>query len=271
VTQPENPAVIAPQWVLEPAGTPVPVVACLPHGGRDFPAELAGDLVVRPDALWADWLTRELYAFLPELGITTVTTALSRFVADVNRDPGSGHGAFWNTVVSAQQPNTGRPLYSRPLSPAEIGDRVALAHEPFHRALDGVIAGLLRVFPRLLLLDLHSFGRPHPGDVVLGDRHGLTARPQALALLAGALERQGFDVRLNQRLIGGWTVQRFAAHDRVDAIQVELSQRRYLDLKAPRTRPGPPPPGDFEATAARLREVLATGVVAPLLARYPPL
>jgi N-formylglutamate deformylase len=271
VTQSENTAVIAPQWVIEPAGTPVPVVACLPHGGRDFPADLAAELVIRPEALWADWLTRELYAFLPELGVTTVTTTLSRFVADVNRDPGSGHGAFWNTVVSAQQPNTGRPLYSRPLTAAEIGDRVALAHAPFHRALDGVLDGLLRVYPRLLLLDLHSFGRPHPGDVLLGDRRGLTARPEAVALLSGALARRGFDVRLNERLTGGWTVQRFAAHDRVDAIQVELSQRRYLDLKAPRTRPGPPPPGDFEATAALLRDVLATGVIAPLLARYPPL
>ena len=256
--------------MIEPAGAPVPVVACLPHGGRDFPAELAGDLVVRPDVLWADWLTRELYAFLPELGITTVTTTLSRFVADVNRDPGSGHGGFWTTVVSAKQPN-GRPLYRRELTPAEVGTRVRLAHEPFHRALDGVITGLLRHFPRLLLLDLHSFGRPQPGDVVLGDRHGRTARPQAVALLSGALARQGFDVRLNERLIGGWTVQRFAGHDRVDAIQVELSQRRYLNLTAPRSFPGPPPPGDFEATAALLREVLATGVVAPLLARHPPL
>ena len=118
--------------------------------------------------------------------------------------------------------------------------------------------------------DLHSFGRPHPGDVLLGDRRGLTARPEAVALLSGALAGRGFDVRLNERLTGGWTVQRFAAHDRVDAIQVELSQRRYLDLKA-RIRPGPPPPGDFEATAALLREVLAAGVIAPLRARYPPL
>jgi N-formylglutamate deformylase len=271
VTQPENSPVIAPQWVLEPAAAPVPVVACLPHGGRDFPAELAGDLVIRPDALQADWLTRELYAFLPELGITTVATTLSRFVADVNRDPASGHGGFWTTVVSAHQPNNGRPLYTRELTPAEISGRVALAHEPFHRELDSVITGLLQVFPRVLLLDLHSFGRPHPGDVVLGDRRGRTARPEAMALLSGALARHGFDVRLNERLIGGWTVERFAAHDRVDAIQVELSQRLYLDLRAPRARPGPPPAGDFAATGARLREVLAAGVLAPLLARYPPL
>jgi N-formylglutamate deformylase len=268
VTQPENPAVIAPQWVLEPAGDPVPVVACLPHGGRDFPAVLAGDLAVSPDELQADWLTRELYAFLPELGVTTVTTALSRFVADVNRDPASGHGAFWTTVVAAQQPNTGRPLYTRPLTPAEIGARVALAHEPFHRALDGVLERLLRRFPRLLLLDLHSFGRPHPGDVLLGDRRGLTAHPDTVALLSGALARQGFDVRLNERLTGGWTVQRFAGHDRVDAIQVELSQRRYLNRRG-HTPPGPPPTRDFEATTALLREALATGVIAPLLARHP--
>jgi N-formylglutamate deformylase len=269
VTQQEHPAATGPQWVLAPAGVPVPVVACVPHGGRDFPAELGGDLVCRPDSLWADWLTRELYAFLPELGITTVTTALSRFVADVNRDPASGHGGFWNTVVSAQQPN-GRPLYRRELTPAEIEARVRLAHEPFHRALDGVLADLLRVFPRLLLLDLHSFGRPHPGDVVLGDRHGLTARPEAVALVSEALAGQGFDVRLNQRLIGGWTVQRFAAHEQVDAIQVELSQRSYLNLRARQGQAGPPPAGEFAATAARLRAALATGVVAPLLARYPP-
>ena len=269
MTQQEHPALTIPQWVLAPAGSPAPVVACLPHGGRDFPAELGGDLVVRPDSLWADWLTRELYAFLPGVGITTVTTSLSRFVADVNRDPASGHGGFWNTVVSAKQPS-GRPLYRRPLTPAEIEDRIRLAHEPFHRALDDVITGLLEVYPRVLLLDLHSFGRPHPGDVVLGDRHGLTARPEAVGLVSGALARQGFDVRLNQRLIGGWTVQRFAGDDRVDAIQIELAQRSYLNLRARQGRPGPPPPGEFAATSARLREALAAGVVAPLLARYAP-
>jgi len=269
VTHQAHPALTRTQWVLAPAGSPAPVVACLPHGGRDFPAELGGDLVVRPDSLWADWLTRELYAFLPEVGITTVTTAFSRFVADVNRDPASGHGGFWNTVVSAKQPN-GRPLYRRELTPAEVAGRIRLAHEPFHQALDDVIAGLLQLFPRVLLLDLHSFGRPHPGDVVLGDRHGLTARPEAVGLVSGALAGQGFDVRLNQRLIGGWTVQRFTGDDRVDAIQVELAQRSYLNLRARQGRPGPPPPGEFAATSARLREVLAAGVATPLLAQYQP-
>jgi N-formylglutamate deformylase len=225
----------------------VAVAACLPHGGLDYPAELAGELAVSPDVLWSDWLTRELYAFLPELGITTVVTSFSRFVADVNRDPaGEQHGGFWTSVVAARMP-FGRSIYRRPLTAAEIGSRIRLAHEPFHRALDTVIERLLATFPRVLLLDLHSFGTGLDGDVILGDRNGATANPSAVQLVSAALAREGMDVRMNQRFSGGWTVRRFAGHARVDAVQVELNQRRYLDLDR-RSYPGTPPLGEFDAT-----------------------
>jgi len=235
----------------------VPVVACLPHGGLDYPAELAGALAVSPDILWSDWLTPELYGFLPELGITTVVTSFSRFVADVNRDPdGEQHGGFWTSVVAATMPR-GRAIYRRPLTPAEIAARVRLAHEPFHRALDSVIERLLAAFPRVLLLDLHSFGAGLDGDVILGDRNGATARPDAVRLVCAALAGAGMDVRMNQRFSGGWTVRRFARHDRIDAIQVELNQHRYLDLDWHRY-PGVPPRGQFDATQRTLRAALAT-------------
>jgi N-formylglutamate deformylase len=242
-------------WIVEPAGRAVPVIACLPHGGLAYPPELTSALAVRPDFLWSDWRTRELYEFLPELGITTVATGLSRFVADVNRDPGGEqHGGFWTSVVAARMPN-GRAIYCRPLTPGEIGHRIRLAHEPFHRALDQAIAGLLAAFPRVLLLDLHSFGAGLEGDVILGDRYGSTSSPAAVGLVAGALEAAGLDVRRNQRFAGGWTVRRFAGHDLVDAIQVELNQRRYLDLER-RRYPQAPPPGDFGGTQRQLRQVL---------------
>jgi N-formylglutamate amidohydrolase len=244
------------QWVIEPVGPAVPVVACLPHGGLDYPAELTTALAVSPDILWSDWLTRELYAFLPELGITTVTTAFSRFVADVNRDPaGDQHGGFWTSAVAARMPN-GRAVYARPLTASEIGHRVMIAHAPFHRGIDSVIERLLSRFPRVLLLDLHSFGAGLDGDVILGDRRGVTATPAAIALVTGALAAAGLDVRLNQRFTGGWTVRRFAGHDQVDAVQVELNQRRYLDLDR-RTYPGTPPVGAFDATQRLLRIALA--------------
>ena len=231
-------------------------MACLPHGGLDYPAELATALAVSPDILWSDWLTRELYAFLPELGITTVTTAFSRFVADVNRDPsGDQHGGFWTSTVAARMPN-GRAVYARPLTASEIGHRILIAHAPFHRGIDSAVGRLLTQFPRVLLLDLHSFGAGLDGDVILGDRRGVTARPAAVRLVTGALAGAGLDVRLNQRFTGGWTVRRFAGHDQVDAVQVELNQRRYLDLDR-RTYPGTPPVGAFDATQRLLRIAFA--------------
>jgi N-formylglutamate deformylase len=246
----------ASRWVLEPAGPPAPVIACLPHGGRDFPADLAGELTLSPESLWSDWLTRELYAFLPGLGVTTITTAFSRFVADVNRDPATGQdGGFYTSVVSPRMPH-GHPMYRRPLTAAEISHRIGLAHQPFHQALDAAIAGLLSRFPRLLLLDLHSFAGGLDGDVILGDRHGATARPRVVALLSDAFGGHGLAVRLNDRFIGGWTVRRFAGHERVDAVQVELNQRCYLDLAA-RSFPHRPPVGEFEATQQQLRGALA--------------
>jgi formiminoglutamase len=254
--------------VLEPAGPPAPVVACLPHGGRYFPAELTEALAVRPEALWSDWLTTELYDFLPELGVTTITTPFSRFVADVNRDPATGHGSFRSTVVAAQMPS-GRALYRRELTADEVSHRVGLAHAPFHQALDRVLARLLGIFPRVLLLDLHSFGTEADGDVILGDRHGVTARPEVMGLLAGALASGGLSVLRNTRYPGGWTVRRFAAQPRVDAVQIELNQRRYLDLTR-RRYPSQPPVGDFEGTQRLLRTVLADEVVGPLRARYAP-
>ncbi len=241
--------------MLQPRGDAVPVVACLPHGGLHYPAELAAELAVRPDILWSDWLTRDLYDFLPDLGITTVTTSFSRFVADVNRDPdGEQHGGFWTSVVAARMPN-GRAVYRRPLTTAEIGRRISLAHSPFHQAIDEVATRLLARFPRLLLLDLHSFGTGLDGDVILGDRHGATASPSAVALVAGALAAAGLDVRFNQRFTGGWTVRRFAGHGLIDAVQVELNQRRYLDLDR-RRYPAPPPLGGFTATQRLLRDTM---------------
>jgi len=241
--------------VLEPRGDAVPVVACLPHGGLHYPAELAAELAVHPDFLWSDWLTRDLYAFLPDIGITTISTDFSRFVADVNRDPdGEQHGGFWTSVVAARMPN-GRAVYRRPLTGEEIAHRIEIAHAPFHRALDTAIGRLLARFHKVLLLDLHSFGVGLDGDVILGDRHGATASPATVGLVSGALGAAGLDVRMNQRFAGGWTVRRFSSHDVVDAIQVELNQRRYLDLEN-RRYPAPPPLGEFAATQRLLRSTL---------------
>lgn len=255
MAEPEASAGTQWQWIRQASVDPVPVIGSLPHGGRDYPSGFAGQLALSPDRLRCDWLTGELYSFLPELGIATVQTPLSRFVADVNRDPeGEQHGGFWTSVVAARTPR-GQAVYRRPLRPAEIQARIGFAHEPFHHALDQSVADVIARFGRVLLLDLHSFGVQLGADVVLGDRHGTTASPAAMDLVSGAFADGGFGVLRNQRFIGGWTVRRFAGDDRVEAIQVELQQDCYLDWRGPQD--GPPRPGpSFYATQHRLRGVL---------------
>jgi N-formylglutamate deformylase len=243
--------------VLWPDVAPVPVVACVPHGGLDYPEDLAADLVVNPRVLWGDWLTRELYDFLPELGIATVTTSFSRFVADVNRNPdGVQHGPLRMSVVADSFGSAGRPIYRRRLTADDIRYRIRLAHEPFHQALDEVVAERLGDFSRILLLDLHSFGVRMDGDIIIGDRNGQSARPLITGLVASAFVSTGLDVRLNQRYTGGWTVGRFARHDRVDAIQVELNQRSYLNFDG-HNMSEPPPKGAFD----RIKGLLRTAVL----------
>jgi N-formylglutamate deformylase len=242
--------------LIEPDGPAAPVIACLPHGGLDYPADLGDTLAVHPATLWADWLTPELYEFLPGIGVTTIMTRLSRFVADPNRDPvGEQHGGFWTSVVPARTPD-GRSVYREPLTAAAISRRIRLAHAPFHQAVDHGIGRLLTGFRRVLLLDLHSFGLAASADVILGDRHGTTAAGGTVQLLAHALTANGLTVARNERFAGGWTVRRFAADPRVDAVQVELSQRRYLTI-GPDPVMCQPPRGDFDGTRSALRGALA--------------
>lgn len=208
---------------------PAALVLSVPHGGTLVPAAFAEGLRVPPASLWSDWQTAELYDLTGELAVPTVMARLSRFVADPNRAPVAPlHGGFWSTAVPAQDP-TGAQLYDRTLPTWELQDRLDLAHVPYHRALDRAVAAALRRHPRVLLLDLHSFGLPLGMDVVLGDANGSTAGAAASNRVEQALRHEGFTVARNLRFTGGYIVRRWADDERVDAIQMELDQRRYLD------------------------------------------
>ena len=160
--------------LIVPTSPSVGIVATIPHGGRSVPPPFDTAMAVEPITLWSDWFTRELYEFLPRFGVTVVRTSLSRFVADPNRDPTTGHGRFWNSVVPASDWE-GMALYRRPLTRVEVADRVAAAHTPFHRLLDHAIEAVLAQHGRVLVLDLHSFGMDLDVDVDLGNQRGGSA------------------------------------------------------------------------------------------------
>ena len=86
-----------PEWLAVHHGI-APLIVSFPHTGTEIPpdieATLASPWLGRKDAdHWVD----VLYDFAHAIGATTIRTALSRTVIDVNRDPS---GASLPPVVS---------------------------------------------------------------------------------------------------------------------------------------------------------------------------
>ena len=105
-----------------------PLLVSFPHTGMSIPAECAAALVSFPLARHdADRHIDKLYAFATELGATTVHTALSRTVIDVNRDP-SGASLYPGQTTTGLCPTEtfdGDPLYreGEEPGPSEIDER----------------------------------------------------------------------------------------------------------------------------------------------------
>jgi formiminoglutamase len=147
-------------WLTVTHGTG-PLVVSVPHTGLEIPDDCAGGFVsldlARHDA---DWYIDKLYAFTAELGATTVHTALSRSVIDVNRDP-SGVSLYPGRATTGLVPTKtfdGRSLYRDGRAPddAEIARRKHLYFAPYHAALSAELARLRKIHPRVILYDCHS-------------------------------------------------------------------------------------------------------------------
>jgi N-formylglutamate deformylase len=236
----------------------LPVVASVPHGSGHIPEELLTDLV-RPERLWADAFTPELYQFLALAGAATVQAKYSQFVANPNRRPGSPKFApFWEGIVPSTN-SDGEALYSLEPTTQQIDERIRLAYDAYHADLDAAVADRLSRFDRILLLDLHSFGMDLDANIIVGDGNGTTSRPDVVGRIEDALQDQGYNVWRNLRFSGGWIVRRYSDNPRVDAIQVELNQRCYADPSAvdARVLPLPYDAARVRRTALQLEQGLS--------------
>jgi N-formylglutamate deformylase len=215
----------------EARGALSPVIASLPHSGVFVPPGIAERFT--PEHLaWlrnTDWFLPELYSFLPELGVTMLEATHSRYVADLNRDPERRlFGPFFEAVV-AERSAQGRAIYQTAPEEAELGTRVARFHEPYHQALRALIDQRRAAFPRVLLLDLHSYMVPTQHEVCLGDARGTTCAPEMTARFESAFRAEGFDAVTNQPYTGGFVVRSQHALPSVSALQIELRYPLYMD------------------------------------------
>jgi N-formylglutamate deformylase len=251
----------APQVVEvnESHGTPLPVIATLPHSGRYLPPEIAAHMAPR-HVHWlknTDWYLNELYSFLPELGVTTVSATHSRYVVDVNRNPNLTRPGEWSKSAVTLFTDMGEPVYLATPREDEAIARIRQYHHPFHRALREQLQVVLAIHGRALLLDLHSFMGPTEYDVCLGNLRQATTTAKTFEAVCAAFRGSGFDVGDNNPYAGGYIVKEHHRPGQVESLLVELRYPNYLDC-ATIDYPCPPSfePNRIAEAATRVRGAL---------------
>jgi N-formylglutamate deformylase len=250
-----------------------PLLVAFPHAGTGLTADIEHDLASSRLACQdTDWWLDRLYDFAAGLGATTVRTALSRTVIDVNRDPG-GASLYPGRATTELCPTTtfdGQPLYRPGHQPdaARIDARRRLYHDPYHQAIAAQISRLRARHGRVVLYDAHSIRSLIPrlfdGELPhfnIGTFNGASCDPDLTARVDAACDVPGFTRVVNGRFQGGWTTRRHGRPaDGDHAIQMELACRAYMDEPD-----GPPNPSNWPSPYDPDRATPARAVLAKVL------
>lgn len=245
-----------------------PLIVSFPHTGTELPSgvepHLASPWLARKDA---DWWVHRLYDMARELGATTVRTAISRTVIDVNRDP-SGASLYPGQATTGLCPLTtfdGEPLYRSGQEPdaGAIADRRRRWFEPYHAALGEELRRLRAKHERVVLYDAHSIRSRVPRlfegelpNLNIGTYRGASCDPALTRGIEAACDDSRFSRVTDGRFVGGWTTRYYGKPaGGVHAVQMELACRGYLD-EPPVPDAGNWPPSYDPDRAAPLRALL---------------
>ena len=220
-----------------------PLLVSLPHDGTVLPDAIAARMTESarrvPDT---DWHVARLYAFARELGASVIVPKHSRYVVDLNRPPDdvSLYPGQNTTGLCPIVQFSGAPVYrdGELPTPGEIAARVETYWRPYHDALAGELARMRQTHDRVVLWEGHSIRGEVPflfegrlPDLNIGTANGASCSPALQARLQGVLDAQSdYDFVVNGRFKGGYITRRYGdPANGIDAVQLELSQRNYMD------------------------------------------
>ena len=221
----------------------VPLLVSLPHDGTFVPDDIAMRLT--PDARRVpdtDWHVARLHGFARELGASLLVPTHSRYVVDLNRaeDDTSLYPGQNTTGLCPVRGFDGRPLYldGQEPTPDDVRRRVDAYWRPYHAALAGELERLRAEHGRVVLWEGHSIRGELPWlfpgrlpDLNLGTAGGASCSPELAERLALVLARQdGYDWVANGRFKGGHITRHYGRPELgIDAVQMEIAQRTYMD------------------------------------------
>jgi N-formylglutamate deformylase len=229
-----------PEWLAVHHGD-APLIVSFPHSGTEIPPDIESRLIsqwrARKDAdHWID----VLYDFAHDMGATTIRTALSRTVVDVNRDP-SGASLYPGQATTGLCPLEtfdAEPLYHPGKEPdeAEIERRKAQYFWPFHARLAAEAQRLRERHGRVVIYDAHSIRSHVPrlfkGELPqfnIGTHQGASCDVALTAAVAKICAASSFSHVVNARFRGGWITRHYGKpEEETHTLQMELAMRGYL-------------------------------------------
>lgn len=220
-----------------------PLLVSVPHDGAAVPDDIAARLTPEarrvPDT---DWHVARLYAFARELGASMIVPVYARYVIDLNRgeDDVSLYPGQNTTGLCPVVRFSGEPVYLAGAEPSEgeVRARVQRYWRPYHTALHGEIDRIRAAHGRVVLWEGHSIKGELPflfegrlPDLNLGTANGNSCSAELQSRLEAVLSAQGdYDFAVNGRFKGGHITRHYGKPaNGVDAVQLEISQRCYMD------------------------------------------
>jgi N-formylglutamate deformylase len=219
-----------------------PVVMGMPHTGTWLPEDIRTRLNARGKELSdTDWHIERLYkGLLP--GATIVRATYHRYVIDANRSP-EDESLYPGQNTTGLVPTTdfdGAPIWKTEPNKAEIADRIAGYHRPYHSALSAELERVKAKHSVAILFDCHSIRSHIPflfegtlPDFNIGTAGGTTCDPRIEAATHRICQASGRPTVLNGRFKGGWTTRHYGRpQEGIHAIQIELAQSTHLASEA---------------------------------------
>jgi N-formylglutamate amidohydrolase len=223
-----------------------PLIVDVPHAGTHIPDAIRARLTPAARALPdTDWHVEKLYGFVRSTGATLMSATHSRYVVDLNRDPGGAalYPGADNTELCPTRTFANDAIYAPGEAPdaAEVAARRAAFFDPYHAVLAGEVERVRERHGYVVLLDGHSIAAQVPRffagrlpDLNLGTADGASCDPALQALAAGVVGTGAFSHVVNGRFKGGYVTRHYGRPGRaVHALQLEMVQDAYMDEQPP--------------------------------------
>lgn len=251
-----------------------PLLVEVPHSGLAVPEVMAAEVhapagpVLRDSDIYVD----RLYAGSALRGASLLVANTSRYVVDLNRAADDVDAATVSDHPSprAAQPRgvvwrlatDGKPILRRPLSYAQLEERIRLFHAPYHAALRLELERMRERHGHAILLAAHSMpstgrdmrtGKPvRRADVVPGTRGRTTADPRVIDLVDSHFREAGLSVAHDAPYKGGWTTGHYGRPaEGWHVVQIELNRDLYVDEETHR-----PKEPEFDELSALLLDLV---------------